>query len=380
MYLCVRACVCVSVFEDVWTCMYAWMCVRMRVRMCVCVSVSVTREDDQGEARAKLERGPVKRPDRALQKVVRKFYRDPRCLTDLIRCSILVDSIRDVKLVLAEILRKSIVGLSIPVEEVKLIKLRTGEVDETANLPSRVGARVMEASVSLETDLRKNKTDFTEQEWEVNGIPDLQPGDLIKSGDCYYKPIKKEKKDELVEILLGTNSAASQVGTSRADGLNGEPGSPKAATEEEGQRLFNRPLKVFKLCKFKDRFAKEPDNPDIGYRDLCLGLEVGWKMESEASDTLDFVDPRDFSRPGSASHPSISPYMCVPPFQPFSLLPCSLFLRCSLALTRAYGTTLSGPGVRTHICEVQILLKSMNEIKIKDGHKRFVAARNLLSQ
>ena len=29
----------------------------------------------------RLVRGPVKRPDRSLQKVVRKYYRDARCLT-----------------------------------------------------------------------------------------------------------------------------------------------------------------------------------------------------------------------------------------------------------------------------------------------------------
>jgi len=55
-------------------------------------------------------RGPIKRPDRALQKVVRRFYRDPRCLTDLVRCVILVDSIAAVRQVLEEFLDKSVVA------------------------------------------------------------------------------------------------------------------------------------------------------------------------------------------------------------------------------------------------------------------------------
>jgi len=54
--------------------------------------------------------GPVKRPDRALQKVVRRFHRDPRCLTDIVRCIILLDSIEGVWQVLEEILVKSVVA------------------------------------------------------------------------------------------------------------------------------------------------------------------------------------------------------------------------------------------------------------------------------
>jgi hypothetical protein len=56
-------------------------------------------------------RGPVKRPDRALQKVIRKYYRDPRCLTDLVRCCIILPSICDVSSCLTAILDKSAVGL-----------------------------------------------------------------------------------------------------------------------------------------------------------------------------------------------------------------------------------------------------------------------------
>jgi len=57
--------------------------------------------------RAELCRGPVKRPDRALQKVVRRFYRDPRCLTDIVRCCILLESIADVRKALDALFKAS---------------------------------------------------------------------------------------------------------------------------------------------------------------------------------------------------------------------------------------------------------------------------------
>jgi len=43
-----------------------------------------------------LIRGPVKRPDRALQKARRRYFMDQRCLTDLVRCCILSPDIHDV--------------------------------------------------------------------------------------------------------------------------------------------------------------------------------------------------------------------------------------------------------------------------------------------
>jgi hypothetical protein len=224
----------------------------------------------------------------------------------------------------------------------------------------------------------------------------LTPYHLIKSGEDYFKPTGVEKKDDLMTVVL-EDAAVRDV----------EQGLPVGATPVgEGEEKREGPLKVFKLCKFKDRFAKQPDDKKIGYRDICLGLEVGWKMESEAGETLDFVHPRDFGRPGASFLPpsvpssplalallssSLSLPSCslslhlslsLSPSIPPSLLPSAL-ISCTLAYSLTHSllaTALSPPGVRTHICEVQILLQSMYDIKIKDGHKRFVAARNLLSQ
>ena len=61
-------------------------------------------------APGRVERGPIKRPDRAFQKVVWKYYRDPRCLTDIVRCSIVLLSIGELGACREAIFHKSIIG------------------------------------------------------------------------------------------------------------------------------------------------------------------------------------------------------------------------------------------------------------------------------
>jgi len=55
-------------------------------------------------------RGPLKRPDRALQKSMRKYFMDPRCLTDLVRGCVLLASIEDLDRCLEVILDLSVIG------------------------------------------------------------------------------------------------------------------------------------------------------------------------------------------------------------------------------------------------------------------------------
>ena len=54
-----------------------------------------------------LRQAPVKRPGRALQKVVRKYFGDGRCLTDLVRGSVLVDSMFEMLICLEALLSRS---------------------------------------------------------------------------------------------------------------------------------------------------------------------------------------------------------------------------------------------------------------------------------
>jgi len=54
-----------------------------------------------------LQPGPIKQPRRSLEKMFRKFGADPRALTDIVRCSVLVDSVAHAQLYLAAILSRS---------------------------------------------------------------------------------------------------------------------------------------------------------------------------------------------------------------------------------------------------------------------------------
>ena len=82
--------------------------------------------------------------------------------------------------------------------------------------------------------------------------------------------------------------------------------------------------------KAKDDFTGE----GLGYWYICLNFQVGWTIESESGDTLHFVTVKDFDK----EH------------------------------------------VRTHICEVQLLLRSTYDLKIGGCHDNFVKARNMLAQ
>ena len=57
-----------------------------------------------------LVNGPVKRPDRAIQKCVRSYRRDVGCLTDLVRCTIVVETADQLLDVFKMFLRMSVVG------------------------------------------------------------------------------------------------------------------------------------------------------------------------------------------------------------------------------------------------------------------------------
>jgi hypothetical protein len=51
-------------------------------------------------SRLSLVYGPVKKTDRVMQKLVRKYRRDTAAITDLIRCTLLVEALKDVPAVL----------------------------------------------------------------------------------------------------------------------------------------------------------------------------------------------------------------------------------------------------------------------------------------
>jgi hypothetical protein len=55
--------------------------------------------------------GPVKQPTRTLQKLVRRYRRDVGCLTDLVRCTVIADSLENVKDFLQLLYSMSVAGL-----------------------------------------------------------------------------------------------------------------------------------------------------------------------------------------------------------------------------------------------------------------------------
>ncbi|KAJ1477114.1 hypothetical protein T484DRAFT_1963970, partial [Baffinella frigidus] len=69
-------------------------------------------EPDSSRAGLALERGPVKRPARALQKLVRLYGRDVAMLTDLVRCTVIAEDLRQVEALMEALEARSVVGLA----------------------------------------------------------------------------------------------------------------------------------------------------------------------------------------------------------------------------------------------------------------------------
>ncbi|KAJ1479291.1 hypothetical protein T484DRAFT_1959194, partial [Baffinella frigidus] len=65
---------------------------------------------EASKASLALKRGPVKKPARALQKLVRLYKRDVAMLTDLVRCTVLAEDLRQVEALMATLAARSVVG------------------------------------------------------------------------------------------------------------------------------------------------------------------------------------------------------------------------------------------------------------------------------
>jgi len=59
-----------------------------------------------------FKRGPIKKPERALQKLVRMYGRDVAMLTDLVRCTVVAEDLQQVGALMAAIDARSVVGLA----------------------------------------------------------------------------------------------------------------------------------------------------------------------------------------------------------------------------------------------------------------------------
>lgn len=129
--------------------------------------------------------------------------------------------------------------------------------------------------------------------------------------------IKMNKGTERVETLQHLARAATVLGHRVGRGESG---------------------RVFKLVKIKDRFSGDELE---GYRDICLNVEVAWTISSESEDTLEFLPVLD--------------EMGEPNWE-------------------------GRHDIRTHICEIQLMLQNMYHLKTSGCHANFVKSRDLLAQ
>jgi len=111
--------------------------------------------------------GPVKQPTRTLQKLVRRYRRDVGCLTDLVRCTVIADSLENVKDFLQLLYSMSVAGLDNsfgggdmwgecpPKQEGKGSKQRVGEQVELRDQIFRITAleNRFDASYNDETSM-----------------------------------------------------------------------------------------------------------------------------------------------------------------------------------------------------------------------------------
>ncbi|KAJ1466406.1 hypothetical protein T484DRAFT_2484996 [Baffinella frigidus] len=75
-------------------------------------STDGTAGESDASAGMALKRGPVKKPARALQKLVRLYGRDVAMLTDLVRGTVLAEDLRQVEALIATLAARSVVGLA----------------------------------------------------------------------------------------------------------------------------------------------------------------------------------------------------------------------------------------------------------------------------
>mmetsp|Transcript_47846 Transcript_47846/g.109088 ORF Transcript_47846/g.109088 Transcript_47846/m.109088 type:complete len:174 (+) Transcript_47846:178-699(+) len=61
---------------------------------------------------AEMIPGPIKRPDRAIQKIVRSYLRDAALVTDLVRCTVVLETLAQVQAFVESLMAVSLIGVS----------------------------------------------------------------------------------------------------------------------------------------------------------------------------------------------------------------------------------------------------------------------------
>jgi hypothetical protein len=134
--------------------------------------------EQEEAACARLIPGPIKKPERALQKLVRLYNRNPACLTDLVRCTVVVAGLREAAGFLELLGSKSVIGIS--ETSVEDILGRDGSVHDSP--------RIMRI-----TQL-KNRLDLCYKDIESMGYRDLclnvEVGWTVENGAVQLQDVK----------------------------------------------------------------------------------------------------------------------------------------------------------------------------------------------
>ncbi|KAJ1477990.1 hypothetical protein T484DRAFT_1962043, partial [Baffinella frigidus] len=119
-----------------------------------------------------LKRGPIKKPARALQKLVRLYGRDVAMLTDLVRCTVVAEDLREVEALITRLHSWSVVGLAGVVamneegSEEELVELNT--FDPRYDDASSGGYRDLSISVEVGWVMEEGLVSFKRvRDWEA---------------------------------------------------------------------------------------------------------------------------------------------------------------------------------------------------------------------
>jgi hypothetical protein len=161
-------------------------------------AVSAKSEEEEQSCDVVLVRGPVKSPERTLQKCVRVYRRDVACLTDLVRCTIVAQTIQQVYELFSAIRSMSVVhshlgegtergGGEGAAEEHRMRDIESGGgvTDETRLLKDEESFFRITA---CKNRFREGSKHFNSETCFRNISLSLEVGFVFEEGDCVLVP------------------------------------------------------------------------------------------------------------------------------------------------------------------------------------------------
>jgi len=124
-------------------------------------------------------RGPIKQPARAIQKCVRVYGRDSGCLTDLVRATVIVESLAQVEEILSFLERSSIVGVNRTLKELSEEAVRE-------NADEVVFFRMTRVKNYFEDDRTDSDANLTLKMLSIN----LEIGWIFENDKCMVLPVE----------------------------------------------------------------------------------------------------------------------------------------------------------------------------------------------